>query len=77
MAFRSPFVNDREYMEKQIHLLKLCIEMAFTAHRDKFSQTPVTTIRNNCEKLVQLADYIIQVMLHVVLALLQSNICCL
>ncbi|KAK9737317.1 Connector enhancer of kinase suppressor of ras [Popillia japonica] len=57
---RSPFVNDREYMEKQIHLLKLCIEMAFTAHRDKFSQTPVTTIRNNCEKLVQLADYIIQ-----------------
>ncbi|KAI4464640.1 connector enchancer of kinase suppressor of ras [Holotrichia oblita] len=56
----SPFVSDREYMEKQIQLLKLCIEMAFTAHRDKFSQTPVTTIRNNCEKLVHLADYIIQ-----------------
>lgn len=48
-------------MDKQTHLLKLCIEMAFTAHRDKFSQTPVTTIRNNCEKLVHLADYIIQV----------------
>ncbi|KRT84398.1 PDZ domain-containing protein [Oryctes borbonicus] len=57
---RSPFVNDREYVDKQSQLLKLCVEMAFTAHRDKFSQIPVTTIRNNCEKLVRLADYIIQ-----------------
>lgn len=48
-------------MEAQSQLLELCIEMAFTAHRDKFSQTPVTTIRKNCEKLVCLADYIIQV----------------
>lgn len=41
-------------------ILKLGIEMATSAQRDRFVENPVDQIRLTAEKLSKLADYIIQ-----------------
>lgn len=59
--FRSPFLSDKEYIDTKTSLLELGFEMATSAHRGIFSEKPVRTIRSICEKLVKIADHIIQV----------------
>lgn len=58
---RSPFRGDKDYMDTKGDLLKLSFEMATCAHRDIFSEKPVKTLRNICEKLARIGDHIIQV----------------
>lgn len=58
---RSPFRGDKDYMDIQSQLLELAFEMATSAHRGIFSQTPNRIIRGICETLAKIADHIIQV----------------
>ncbi|XP_076269271.1 connector enhancer of ksr isoform X2 [Rhynchophorus ferrugineus] len=57
---RSPFTGDKDYLDNKKELLQLSLEMAYVAHRGKFSENPVLDIKKNCEKLAKIADYIIQ-----------------
>lgn len=57
---RSPFSGQLEYNDKKIQLLKLSIEMSTCAQRDRFAEKPIEEIRDTCEELGKLADYIIQ-----------------
>lgn len=66
MFFRSPFQGNKEYVDTKTQLLQLGFEMATSAHRDIFSDQPNRTIRNICETLAKMADYIIQVSCNVV-----------
>lgn len=50
----------------QTQLLELAFEMATSAHRGIFSQTPNRIIRGICDTLVQVADHIIQVNLKII-----------
>nr|XP_022908105.1 uncharacterized protein LOC111419521 [Onthophagus taurus] len=57
---RRPFINNREFAQIQSKLLNLCVEMAFSAHRDTFSENPLDTIQNACHQLTYLADHMVQ-----------------
>ncbi|XP_060516788.1 uncharacterized protein LOC132696152 [Cylas formicarius] len=57
---RSPFTQDKDYIENKRELLNLGFVMATCAHRGVFSENPVRTIREICEKLSRIADHIIQ-----------------
>lgn len=48
-------------MEIKAELLRLSIEMAASAQRERFAENPLETIKNSCSKLALLADKIIQV----------------
>lgn len=55
-----PFSEHIEYHGKKIELIKICIEMATCAQRDRFAEKPVQEIRKTSSKLVSLANYIMQ-----------------
>lgn len=57
---RPPFSGQLEYNDKKTQLLKLSIEMATCAQRDRFAEKPIEEIRTTCGELATLADYIIQ-----------------
>ena len=57
---RAPFLGDKDYIDCKMQMLDLSFEMATRAHRGKFSEKPVTSIRKICEKITKLADHIIQ-----------------
>ncbi|KAH0569194.1 putative uncharacterized protein DDB_G0282133 [Cotesia glomerata] len=57
---RSPFSGQLDYNDKKNQLLKLSIEIATCAQRDRFAEKPIEEIRNSCGELAKLADYIIQ-----------------
>ncbi|XP_071554984.1 uncharacterized protein Cnk isoform X2 [Temnothorax nylanderi] len=55
-----PFNGHIEYHGKKVELMKISVEMATCAQRDRFAEKPVEEIRTACSKLAKLADYIIQ-----------------
>lgn len=55
-----PFNGHIEYHAKKVELMKISIEMATCAQRDRFAEKPVQEIRTTCSQLATLADYIIQ-----------------
>lgn len=57
---RPPFSGQLEYNDKKAELMKLALEMATCAQRDRFAEKPIEEIRSTCEQLAKLADYIIQ-----------------
>ncbi|XP_034950691.1 probable serine/threonine-protein kinase DDB_G0282963 [Chelonus insularis] len=57
---RPPFSGQLEYNDKRNELLKLSIEIATCAQRERFAVKPIEAIRNSCGQLAKLADYIIQ-----------------
>lgn len=57
---RSPFNGHLDYNDKKSELLKLSLEMATCAQRDRFADKPIEEIRSTCEQMAKLADYIIQ-----------------
>ncbi|XP_029177228.1 uncharacterized protein LOC114945264 isoform X1 [Nylanderia fulva] len=57
---RPPFCGQLEYNDKKAELMKLSLEMATCAQRDRFAEKPIEEIRTTCDQLAKLADYIIQ-----------------
>lgn len=57
---RPPFSGQLDYNDKKAELMKLALEMATCAQRDRFAEKPIEEIRSTCEQLAKLADYIIQ-----------------
>ncbi|KAL6256051.1 hypothetical protein P5V15_013287 [Pogonomyrmex californicus] len=57
---RPPFNGEISYHEKKAELMKISLEMATCAQRDRFAEKPIEEIRTTCNQLAQLADYIIQ-----------------
>ncbi|XP_050474912.1 uncharacterized protein LOC126865973 isoform X2 [Bombus huntii] len=57
---RPPFSGQLEYNDKKVELMKLALEMATCAQRDRFAEKPIEEIRTICGQLAKLADYIIQ-----------------
>ncbi|XP_012283577.1 uncharacterized protein LOC105701420 [Orussus abietinus] len=57
---RPPFSGQLEYNDKKAELLKLSLEMATCAQRDRFADKPIEEIRTTCGQLAKLADYIIR-----------------
>ncbi|XP_015436099.1 PREDICTED: LOW QUALITY PROTEIN: uncharacterized protein LOC107191550 [Dufourea novaeangliae] len=57
---RPPFSGQLEYNDKKTELMKLALEMATCAQRDRFAEKPIEEIRTICGQLAKLADYIIQ-----------------
>ncbi|EFA03078.1 uncharacterized protein cnk [Tribolium castaneum] len=57
---RAPFLGDKDYIDCKTQLLDLSFEMATRAHRGKFSEKPVSFIKDICERITKLADHIIQ-----------------
>lgn len=57
---RPPFSGQLEYNDKKAELMKLSLEMATCAQRDRFAERPIEKIRTTCGQLARLADYIIQ-----------------
>uniref|UniRef100_A0A1L8DXV9 Putative membrane-associated guanylate kinase-interacting protein/connector enhancer of ksr n=1 Tax=Nyssomyia neivai TaxID=330878 RepID=A0A1L8DXV9_9DIPT len=57
---RPPFKGQRQFNEIRTQMLRLALEMATSAHRDRFADEPVNQIQTNAEKLAKLGDYIIQ-----------------
>uniref|UniRef100_A0A0C9RNF5 CNKSR3_1 protein n=1 Tax=Fopius arisanus TaxID=64838 RepID=A0A0C9RNF5_9HYME len=57
---KPPFSGQAEYNDRKTQLLKLSIEMATCAQRDRFAEKPIEEIRATCDELAQLADYIIR-----------------
>ena len=55
-----PFNGHIEYHAKKVELMKISIEMATCAQRDRFAEKPVQEIRTTGSQLATLADYIIQ-----------------
>lgn len=58
---RVPFKGNVLFNETKTQLLRLGLEMATSAQRDRFVENPVTQICTTAEKLNKLSDYIIQV----------------
>uniref|UniRef100_A0A1B0C891 Uncharacterized protein n=1 Tax=Lutzomyia longipalpis TaxID=7200 RepID=A0A1B0C891_LUTLO len=52
--------GQRQFNEIRTQMLRLALEMATSAHRDRFADEPVNQIQTNAEKLAKLGDYIIQ-----------------
>ncbi|XP_043488156.1 uncharacterized protein LOC122515061 [Polistes fuscatus] len=57
---RPPFSGQLDYNDKKVKLMKLALEMATCAQRDRFAEKPIEKIRSTCEQLAKLADYVIQ-----------------
>uniref|UniRef100_A0A0A1WLL9 Connector enhancer of kinase suppressor of ras 3 n=1 Tax=Zeugodacus cucurbitae TaxID=28588 RepID=A0A0A1WLL9_ZEUCU len=57
---RAPFQGQVQFTEICKNLLRLGLEMATMAQRDRFVERPVDQIRVTAEKLERLANYIIQ-----------------
>ncbi|KAI4490984.1 hypothetical protein M0802_010560 [Mischocyttarus mexicanus] len=57
---RPPFSGQLNYNDKKAELMKLSLEMATCAQRDRFAEKPIEEIRSTCEQLAKLADYVIQ-----------------
>ncbi|XP_055598438.1 uncharacterized protein LOC129748015 isoform X1 [Uranotaenia lowii] len=57
---RKPFRGQHNFDELKKRIMKLGLEMATMAMRDRFSVKPVETIHNVADKLAKIADYIIQ-----------------
>ncbi|KAK9307975.1 hypothetical protein QLX08_001882 [Tetragonisca angustula] len=57
---RPPFSGQLDYNDKKVELMKLALEMATCAQRDRFAEKPVEEIRKICGQLAKLADYVIQ-----------------
>ncbi|CAH1710993.1 unnamed protein product [Chironomus riparius] len=57
---RYPFQGQTQYNEIRTQLLRLGLELATVAQRDRFVQNPIKQITNLTEKLYKLSDYIIQ-----------------
>ncbi|RLU18195.1 hypothetical protein DMN91_010438 [Ooceraea biroi] len=57
---RPPFSGQLDYNDKKAELMKLSLEMATCAQRDRFAERPIEKIRTTCGQLAKLADYIIQ-----------------
>ncbi|KAG7205570.1 hypothetical protein KM043_007542 [Ampulex compressa] len=57
---RPPFSGQLEYNDNKADLMKLALEMATCAQRDRFAEKPIEEIRTICGQLAKLADYIIQ-----------------
>ncbi|XP_037951622.1 uncharacterized protein LOC119682288 isoform X1 [Teleopsis dalmanni] len=57
---RAPFRGQKQFTEICRNMLRLGLEMATIAQRDRFVEKPVEQIRNTAEKLERLANYIIQ-----------------
>ncbi|XP_058790907.1 uncharacterized protein LOC131664065 isoform X2 [Phymastichus coffea] len=57
---RPPFSGQLDYNDKKAELLKLSLEMATCAQRDRFAEKPIEEIRTTCGQMAKLADYIIQ-----------------
>ncbi|XP_017469109.1 PREDICTED: uncharacterized protein LOC108361064 [Rhagoletis zephyria] len=57
---RAPFQGQKQFTEICRNLLRLGLEMATMAQRDRFVERPVDQIRGTAEKLERLANYIIQ-----------------
>ncbi|XP_051174533.1 probable serine/threonine-protein kinase DDB_G0282963 [Leptopilina boulardi] len=57
---RPPFSGQLEYNDKKGELLKLSLEMATCAQRDRFAEKPIEEIRTTCGQMAKLADYIVQ-----------------
>ncbi|XP_004537412.1 uncharacterized protein LOC101449739 isoform X1 [Ceratitis capitata] len=57
---RAPFQGQVQFTEICKNLLRLGLEMATMAQRDRFVERPVDQIRGSAEKLERLANYIIQ-----------------
>lgn len=55
-----PFSGQLDYNEKKTRLLKLSLEMATCAQRDRFAENPSKEIKHICAELTNLANYIIQ-----------------
>ncbi|XP_070496306.1 CNK3/IPCEF1 fusion protein [Chironomus tepperi] len=57
---RYPFQGQTQYNEIRTQLLRLGLELATVAQRDRFVQNPIKQITILTEKLYKLSDYIIQ-----------------
>ncbi|KAH8280233.1 hypothetical protein KR018_000355 [Drosophila ironensis] len=57
---RAPFRKQEMYREYCGNVLKFGLELATIAHRDRFAEHPVSTIRMLAERLENLANFIIQ-----------------
>lgn len=57
---RPPFKGQLQYIEIRKQMLRLALEMAISAQRDRFAFKLVEQIFSNAEKLAKLCDYIIQ-----------------
>nr|CAD7573325.1 unnamed protein product [Timema californicum] len=57
---RSPFSGQFDYQEYKAKLLRLSLQIATCAQRDRFAERPVEEIRSSCKELANLADSIIQ-----------------
>lgn len=57
---RSPFKGQTQYSEVRTQMLRLSLELATIAQRDRFVQNPIQQITNLTQKLSKLANYIIQ-----------------
>lgn len=57
---RPPFSGQLDYNDQKIELLKLSLEMATCAQRDRFAEKPVGEIKITCRTMADLADCIIQ-----------------
>ncbi|XP_058814713.1 uncharacterized protein LOC131678523 [Topomyia yanbarensis] len=57
---RAPFRGQLRFDELRKQIMRLGLEMATMAMRDRFSVKPVETIHNVADKLAKIADYIIQ-----------------
>ncbi|KAJ8673001.1 hypothetical protein QAD02_004262 [Eretmocerus hayati] len=57
---RPPFSGHLDYNDKKTELLKLSLEMATCAQRDRFAEKPIEEIRTTCEQMAKVADYFIQ-----------------
>lgn len=58
---RAPFKGHVLFNETKTQMLRLGLEMATSAQRDRFVENPVNQICTTAQKLNKLADYIIQV----------------
>ena len=57
---RHPFKADPHYTDFKMKLLKISIVLATNTNRDRFAERPVDVIRDNCLKLADLSDTLIQ-----------------
>lgn len=54
------FIGHTQYNEIRVQMLRLALELATIAQRDRFVQDPIKQITSLTEKLSKLSDYIIQ-----------------
>lgn len=57
---KPPFYKQRPFNEIRHQMLKIGLEIATCAQREKFTQNPVRQLQQKTEKLAKLADWVIQ-----------------